>query len=56
MITRSADRDALLLWLASRAGLAVATVLGVALHDYVGRWKQWDAGLFVTIARYGYDG
>ncbi|MFI7438958.1 mannosyltransferase family protein [Nonomuraea indica] len=56
MITRSAGRDALLLWLASRAGLLVATLLGAALHDYVGRWKQWDAGLFVTIAQYGYDG
>ncbi|SEN07682.1 mannosyltransferase family protein [Nonomuraea pusilla] len=56
MITRSVDRDALLLWLGSRAGLLVATVLGVPWRVYADRWQQWDAGLFVTIARYGYDG
>ncbi|MEU8246351.1 mannosyltransferase family protein [Nonomuraea sp. NPDC048916] len=56
MITRSADRDALLLWLSSRAGLLTATLLGVTFHDYLGKWRQWDAGLFVTIAQYGYDG
>ena len=56
MITRSADRDATLLWFASRGGLLVATLLGVALHDYVGTWRKWDAGLFITIAEHGYDG
>ncbi|MFI6297852.1 mannosyltransferase family protein [Nonomuraea sp. NPDC050790] len=56
MITRSADRDALLLWLGSRAGLLVATLLGVSLHDYLGKWRAWDAGLFVVIAEHGYDG
>ncbi|NUR85038.1 MAG: hypothetical protein HOY71_13220 [Nonomuraea sp.] len=56
MITRSAGRDAIMLWLASRAGLLVATLLGVTLGEYLGKWKAWDAGLFVTIAQYGYDG
>ncbi|WP_113705050.1 mannosyltransferase family protein [Nonomuraea lactucae] len=56
MITRSPGRDALLLWLSSRVGLLVATLLGIALSDYVGKWKQWDAGLFITIAQHGYDG
>ncbi|MEV0197988.1 mannosyltransferase family protein [Nonomuraea sp. NPDC050691] len=56
MITRSAARDALLVWFGSRAGLLVATLLGSALNAYVARWKQWDAGLFVVIAQYGYDG
>ncbi|MEV0233879.1 mannosyltransferase family protein [Nonomuraea sp. NPDC050786] len=56
MITRSAGRDALLLWLGSRAGLLMATLLGTALTAYTGKWRQWDAGLFITIAQYGYDG
>ncbi|MBF8188227.1 hypothetical protein ITP53_21330 [Nonomuraea sp. K274] len=56
MITRSAARDALLLWFGSRAGLLVSTLLGVTLSEYAGKWRQWDAGLFVTIAQYGYDG
>ncbi|WP_157253952.1 mannosyltransferase family protein [Nonomuraea typhae] len=56
MITRSADRDALLLWFGTRFGLLVATLLGVSLHDYLGKWRAWDAGLFVVIAEYGYDG
>ncbi|WP_049560276.1 mannosyltransferase family protein [Nonomuraea sp. SBT364] len=56
MITRSTGRDALLIWFATRAGLLVTTLLGVALHEYADRWRQWDAGLFVTIAEHGYDG
>ncbi|MER6512787.1 mannosyltransferase family protein [Nonomuraea sp. NPDC001636] len=56
MITRSAARDALLLWLGSRAGLLLSTLLGLTLAEYAGKWRQWDAGLFVTIAQYGYDG
>jgi Gpi18-like mannosyltransferase len=56
VITRSADRDALLLWFGSRAGLLVATLLGASLHDYLAQWRAWDAGLFVIIAKYGYDG
>ncbi|MEV4167997.1 mannosyltransferase family protein [Nonomuraea sp. NPDC049709] len=56
MITRSAGRDALLLWFGSRAGLLVATLLGVTLAGYADRWRKWDATLFITIAQYGYDG
>ncbi|MEV0389908.1 mannosyltransferase family protein [Nonomuraea sp. NPDC050643] len=56
MITRSAGRDALLLWFGSRAGLLIATLFGVALGEYLNKWHKWDATLFVTIARYGYDG
>ncbi|MFC5819590.1 mannosyltransferase family protein [Nonomuraea harbinensis] len=56
MITRSAGRDALLIWFGSRIGLLVTTLLGVSLHEYLGRWERWDAHLFVTIARFGYDG
>jgi hypothetical protein len=56
MITRSAGRDALLIWFGSRLGLLVTTMLGVAAHAYLGRWERWDAQLFVTIAQYGYDG
>ncbi|MCF6468219.1 hypothetical protein FAF44_07365 [Nonomuraea sp. MG754425] len=56
MITRSAGRDALLLWFGSRAGLLAATLLGVTLGEYVDKWRKWDATLFITIARYGYDG
>ncbi|MGV9378895.1 mannosyltransferase family protein [Nonomuraea sp. NPDC003707] len=56
MITRSAGRDALLLWFGSRAGLLVMTLLGTALGAYADKWRKWDAGLFITIAQYGYDG
>ncbi|GAB2960524.1 mannosyltransferase family protein [Nonomuraea fastidiosa] len=56
MITRSAARDALLLWFGSRAGLLVATLLGTTLAGYADKWRKWDTTLFVTIAEYGYDG
>ncbi|WP_188189040.1 mannosyltransferase family protein [Nonomuraea sp. SYSU D8015] len=56
MITRSAGRDALLLWFGSRAGLLVATLLGATLSGYAEKWRKWDAGLFIAIAQYGYDG
>ncbi|TMS00400.1 mannosyltransferase family protein [Nonomuraea basaltis] len=56
MITRSPVRDALLLWFGSRAGLLVTTLLGVSLGEYADKWRKWDAGLFITIAQYGYDG
>lgn len=60
MITRSSGLDAILLWLSSRLGLLMVSMLGVAflVKDavFLDRWKQWDAGLFVTIAEYGYDG
>ncbi|HEX4812411.1 MAG TPA: mannosyltransferase family protein [Nonomuraea sp.] len=56
MITRSAVRDALLLWFGSRAGLLAATLLGSTIGGYAEQWRKWDAGLFVTIAQHGYDG
>ncbi|WP_043614968.1 mannosyltransferase family protein [Nonomuraea candida] len=56
MITRSARWDALLLWFGSRAGLLIATLLGVSLGEYLDKWRKWDATLFITIAQYGYDG
>ncbi|MFG1709341.1 mannosyltransferase family protein [Nonomuraea sp. M3C6] len=56
MITRSAARDALLLWFGSRAGLLVSTLLGVTIGEYADKWRKWDAGLFITIAEHGYDG
>ncbi|MET8141657.1 mannosyltransferase family protein [Sphaerisporangium sp. NPDC005288] len=56
MITRSARRDALLLWLGSRVGILVSTLLGVTLGEYVNKWQKWDVVLFTTIAQYGYDG
>ncbi|MEU4407393.1 mannosyltransferase family protein [Streptosporangium sp. NPDC023963] len=56
MITSSVHRDALLLWFGSRAGILVATLLGVVLGEYVDKWRQWDVVLFTTIAEYGYEG
>ncbi|WP_344495282.1 mannosyltransferase family protein [Nonomuraea monospora] len=46
----------MLLWLGSRAGIGVSTLLGVPLAEYVDKWRQWDVVLFTTIAEYGYDG
>ncbi|GAA2891563.1 hypothetical protein GCM10010517_55990 [Streptosporangium fragile] len=56
--------DALLLWLSSRLGIIVLTVVGAqAMMEgdalappFLERWKHWDAGLLVTIAEHGYDG
>ncbi|WP_326641129.1 mannosyltransferase family protein [Nonomuraea fuscirosea] len=56
MITRSGRLDALLIWFGLHAGIMVTTLLGVALADYLGRWRQWDVVLFATIAEHGYDG
>ena len=56
MLTRSSAKDALVVWLGSRAGLLLMTLLGVAAGEYVDKWRLWDAELFVTIAEHGYDG
>jgi hypothetical protein len=59
----SSDRDALLVWLASRGSVWVvagavgwlfATEIGVQPH--LDRWQQWDFHHFWGIALYGYGG
>ncbi|GAA2375469.1 membrane protein [Nonomuraea africana] len=51
---------ALGVWITSRLGLLAVSVMAVPWlvggRDYLSRWKQWDASLFVTIAEYGYRG
>lgn len=60
MITRSSGLDAILLWVSSRLGLLMTTMFGaawlVADADFLDRWRQWDAALFVVIAEHGYGG
>jgi hypothetical protein len=56
VLTRSSAKDALVVWLGSRAGLLLMTLLGVAAGEYLDKWRLWDAELFVTIAEHGYDG
>ncbi|MEU8379099.1 mannosyltransferase family protein [Streptosporangium sp. NPDC048865] len=34
----------------------MSTLLGVALGEYVDRWRRWDVVLFATIAEHGYGG
>ncbi|MGH8775595.1 MAG: mannosyltransferase family protein [Jiangellaceae bacterium] len=60
--TRPTDRDALLIWVASRASVwVIAAAVGwlftsngvVPLLD---RWRQWDFHHFEGIAVHGYDG
>ncbi|GAA3472922.1 mannosyltransferase family protein [Nonomuraea roseola] len=51
---------ALGVWTSSRLGLLLVSLMAVPWlvggSDYLSRWKQWDASLFVTIAQYGYRG
>ncbi|MBB3729650.1 mannosyltransferase family protein [Nonomuraea dietziae] len=51
---------ALGVWTGSRLGLLLVSLMAVPWlvggRDYLSRWKQWDASLFVTIAQYGYRG
>lgn len=57
---RTHDRQALELWLLSRAGVfLVAAAAAMALdsgRSAVGVWARWDADLLRKIAEYGYDG
>ncbi|WP_344922767.1 hypothetical protein [Streptosporangium oxazolinicum] len=61
---RDAATEGLLLWLASRLGIVALVVVGArALMEgdavpkpFLERWRNWDAGLLITIAEHGYDG
>src|SRR5581483_506395 len=56
MLTRP-DRTALGLWLVTRLAMLVTVAWTLpALGGFLGRWQHWDASIFVTIARHGYDG
>lgn len=59
------DRDALVVWLATRVAvalLALGTLWTVAagnagnVASWLSGWNRWDTGLFVKIARFGYQG
>lgn len=61
----AADRRALVLWIASRAAVAVLAVAGAwnvsdhaaaGMPSFVSLWDHWDVGLFTKIAHWGYDG
>ncbi|MFB9965454.1 mannosyltransferase family protein [Sinosporangium siamense] len=60
MITSA--REALALWFGTRLVMIMITVVGVGAwakgegFDFLDRWRSWDAELFITIARFGYDG
>jgi hypothetical protein len=58
-------REALAVWVASRVAVAVVAVATAwmvaeaqagAVRGWVSSWDRWDTGLFVKIARYGYQG
>src|SRR5437016_3678960 len=58
-------RDALATWLLSRLAVAVLTVTAAwtvadttagAVPSFLSRWDRWDVGLFVKVARFGYQG
>ena len=62
---KDTDREALTGWLASRVAVALLalgtlwTVAGTRAGDvpsWLSGWDHWDTGLFVKIARFGYDG
>ncbi|MCW2903158.1 MAG: hypothetical protein JWO67_5423 [Streptosporangiaceae bacterium] len=57
------DRTALRVWLATRLGVVLITVVagrtmaGGDLRDsFLDRWAQWDVDHLIDIARYGYGG
>jgi hypothetical protein len=61
----NADREALGIWVASRAAVALVVLAGIWMlgdgpagdaPSYLSRWNQWDTQLFVDVARYGYRG
>ena len=58
-----ADRSALELWFLSRIAVFVAATFapwllfdGEPVPGVLERWSQWDADLYIEIARYGYGG
>ncbi len=62
---RGPDAEALGLWAASRAGLALLTVVGAwtvsgrasgDVEPFLVRWQRWDANLFRKVAEHGYAG
>src|SRR4051812_8583277 len=62
---RSLDRDALVTWVASRVAVAlialaaswtVAETTAGHVTSWLAGWDRWDTGLFVKVARFGYDG
>ncbi|GIH60870.1 hypothetical protein [Microbispora siamensis] len=62
-LRRSATvRDALLLWVGTRAGMLLVAVYGILIVSgqnhapLLERWKFWDVDLFRKIAEFGYDG
>jgi hypothetical protein len=61
----SLRRDALTTWLLSRFAVVVLTVaaswtvadaVAGAVPSFLTRWDRWDVGLFVKVARFGYQG
>ncbi|WP_311931878.1 mannosyltransferase family protein [Microbispora sp. H11081] len=59
---RATVRDALLIWVGTRAGMILAALYGALIVSgqnrapLLERWKHWDVGLFRKIAEFGYDG
>jgi hypothetical protein len=59
------DRDVAAAWVASRVGVLLVAFAAVwmlgsgtagSVAPYLHRWDQWDADIFVTLAKYGYRG
>lgn len=57
------DRDALTTWVATRVAVATAVLASVWMlgasgssTSWLAAWDRWDTGLYVKIARFGYDG
>jgi len=59
------DRAALLVWFASRAGVALLVIAGswqlagaraADVPGFLSRWDRWDVGLFRKVAEHGYAG
>jgi hypothetical protein len=57
------DRDAVTTWVTTRVAVATAALASVWMlgfsgssTSWLGAWDRWDTGLYVKIARFGYDG
>ncbi|RCG32340.1 hypothetical protein DQ384_07545 [Sphaerisporangium album] len=58
-VTDFGDRRALLIWFVSHVGFLIYTYLagpGRTTDPFLDRLTRWDAGNFIAIADYGYDG
>lgn len=63
VVTLTPGHQALILWIVSRLGILLLSVVGVGVllqgrgaDTLLARWRSWDANLLIVIAEHGYGG